>query len=116
MSEGTAAAFGFIIASAIWFGFFSVSFRNWHERYTAAEATIVNRNETIRHLEAQKSPTYQIPAYPGADPVARRNVLTDVEEFEEADLEPWSEEETVETIRIAEQDLWDTALGGYRGN
>jgi hypothetical protein len=51
MSAALAAAFGFIIASAIWFALFSVSYRNWHEQIKMLTAQRTGLEATVMHLE-----------------------------------------------------------------
>jgi hypothetical protein len=77
MSETAWAGFGFIMASAIWFGFFSVAFNNWHELNQTLKTQIRALEATVVHLEQIVHPEHWLDASDVAVNIAKKERLYD---------------------------------------
>jgi hypothetical protein len=77
MSEALWAAFGFIIASAIWFSLFSVSYKNWYRRSTEQQATIFSLDEKVTHLKGIVHPEEWLDESDVAVNIAKKERLYD---------------------------------------
>jgi len=82
-----------------------------YTRQRQAETVNFSLVEHIKHLEAQRSPLYQIRT-DGVSPVAQRNPHP-IPDLEPVGTEPWGEDFT-SPVKIGDQDVWDSAIGGYR--
>ena len=99
---------GYILASAAWFVWLTTVVRKYDGMVRVRDITIEKHLSDIATLEAQKTPLYQVGV--GVDNMARRNpaIIPAVREpIESIDDIPMLH-------KIAEQDVWDASIGGYR--
>jgi hypothetical protein len=102
MSEAAWAGFGFIMACAIWFALFSVSFSNWHELNKALKAEVRALEASVIHLEQIVHPEHWLDASDVAVNIAKKERLYDrhpdlvrpgseVIDLTDAEEEAWNE-------------------------
>jgi len=108
MSPVIAFTAGAVVTGVVCFVIMGRMVTVWYDRKKEADRFIFRLNERIKHLEAQKSPTYQVGS--GVDNVARRNPAA--VPLERTPIESVDELPTL--CRIGEQDVWDSSIGGYR--
>jgi len=77
MGAAAAAAFGFIMASAIWFALFSVSFRNWHNTNEVLKTQVKALEATVAHLEQIVHPEQWLDASDVAVNIAKKERMYD---------------------------------------
>ena len=112
MTPWVAFTAGAIVTGVVCFIIMGRMVTVWYDRKKEADRFIFRLNEHIKHLEAQKSPTYQVGV--GVDNVARRNELH-IPDLRPAGTEPWDEDGMpAGVLTVEEQDVWDSSIGGYR--
>ncbi len=101
---------GFLLASAAWFAWLSIITTKHAADRDDLLGTILEQRSDIETLKAQKTPYYQVGQ--GVDNVARRNPAVASVVMEPID----SIDDLPQLYVIEEQDVWDSAIGGYRGS